>query len=346
VLARLIQQRTGAVTLKNIGDLIMATTDSVGALPLSATRAKRTKNDLIAQQRRWGWIFMSPWIIGFLAFTLVPIVASLIFTFTNFNLGKSDPPQFIGLQNWQRLLKDSDLATSLGVTIKFALLALPIGIIIPIAMASLLQSKHLKLKRIWTTLFYMPYIVPAVSTAFVWKAFLAGDTGWLNRLLRLVGIANPPNWVLDANWIMPAFLMIGVWGVGNTMLITLASMQGVPTELYEAAQVDGADGWTQFARITLPMITPVIFYNLVLSVIGLMQFFTLPYVMTGGNSGTPGDPNKAALFINLYYYKTAFSYLDMGYGATIAWLIFIIGLAATALLFATAPLWVYYSSGD
>ncbi len=130
------------------------------------------------------------------------------------------------------------------------------------------------------------------------------------------------------------------------MLIHLAGLQGVPTELYEAAQVDGAGAWGQFRNVTVPMISPVIFYNLVLSVIGLMQVFTIPYVMTGGGAGNPGDPNKSALFMNMYLYKTAFTYFNMGYGATQAWLIFIIGLIVTAILFATAPLWVYYSSGD
>jgi multiple sugar transport system permease protein len=215
-------------------------------------------------------------------------------------------------------------------------------------MAALLHSKHIKGRRLWTTLFYMPYIIPLVSQAFLWRAFLNGDSGWLNRILRLVGIANPPNWMLDEHWVLFGFIMVGLWSVGNAMLITLAAMQGVSTEMYEAAQVDGADGLTQFRRITLPMISPVIFYNLVLTIISLMTYFTIPYVMTaaGGNNVNPGDPNKAALFMNLYLYKTGFTYFDMGYAATQAWIIFLIGLTLTALLFASAPLWVYYAGGD
>jgi multiple sugar transport system permease protein len=304
---------------------------------------------LESQERTWGLIFLSPWIIGFLIFTLIPILVSLYFTFTDFKLNgdKSTPVTFVGLANWQKVFTDPDTMTALGVTLKFAAISLPVTLVIPILMAALLNSKHLKLRRIWTTLFYMPYIVPAVSVAFIWRSYMNSDSGWLNRFLRLIGIANPPSYLQDPNWVLIAFLLVGLWGVGNAMLITLAGMQGVPTELYEAAQVDGASGWTQFTRITIPMISPVIFYNLVLTVIALMQYFTIPYIMTGaGINSNPGDPNKAALFLNLYLYKTAFSYFDMGYGATLAWVIFIMGLAVTALLFATAPFWVYYASGE
>ena len=328
----------------------MASSDQAhtAALSAEAGTAKRSGRDLASQQRIWGWIFLSPWIFGFLVFTAAPIIFSLLFTFTNLNLGKPDDMRFIGLENWQRLFIDADNLQALSVTLRFAAMAIPVGLIIPIAMAAFLNSRRLKGRRLWTTLFYMPYIVPAVSSAFVWRAFLNGDTGWLNRLLRVIGISDPPNYLLNENWVLFAFLMVGLWGYGNAMLITLAGMQGVPTELYEAAQVDGAGPWKRFRSITVPMISPVIFYNLVLSVIALMQFFTIPYVMTGSLSqnATPGDPNKSALFMNLYLYKTAFTYFDMGYGAAQAWIIFLLGLIATAILFATARLWVYYASGD
>ncbi|HLY24776.1 MAG TPA: sugar ABC transporter permease [Aggregatilineales bacterium] len=321
---------------------------TTAALPLTAAAPNRRNFDLASRQRRWGWLFLSPWILGFVVFTAAPILASLYFTFTNFNLGSPDKIQFVGLQNWGRLFTDPDNLQAMSVTLRFALMAIPVGILGPILMASILHAKNLKARRFWTTLFYMPYIIPAVSAAFVWRAFLNGDSGWLNRILRLIGIANPPSYLQDPNWILPAFLMVGVWSFGNAMLLTLASMQSVPTELYEAAQVDGANGWIQFRNITLPMISPVIFYNLVLTVISLMQYFTIPYVMTAGNGNNTnaGDPAKSALFMNLYLYKTGFTYLDMGYAATQAWIIFLMGLGLTAILFATAPLWVYYAGGD
>lgn len=296
----------------------------------------------MSQQRKWGWIFLSPWIIGFVIFTAAPIIFSFILTFTDFNLGNPQAAKFVGLKNWQSLITDPLSLTALGVTFRFALIALPVGIILPLALAALLNSKYLFGKRVWRVLFYMPYMVPAVSSIFVWQSFLNGQTGWLNRLLRLIGIADPPNWLQDVNWILPAFVLMGIWGVGNAMLTMLATMQGVPTELYEAADVDGANGWTKFRRITIPMISPVIFYNLVLSVIGLMQYFVVPYIVTRGT----GQPGNSAYFFNMHLYKTAFTFFNMGYGATQAWLIFLIALILTAILFATSRRWVYYASGD
>lgn len=323
----------------------MASTDRSRAAPAvapSTTQPKQGAGSLMRQQRIWGWIFLSPWIIGFTVFTAAPIVASLVFTFMDFSLANPDAITFVGLKNWQHLFTDPLTLTSLSVTIRFALIAVPFGLIVPLAMATLLNSKRLFGKRLWRVLFYMPYMVPAISSIFIWQSFLNGQSGWLNRILVLLGIANPPNWLQDESWILVAFLLIGLWGVGNAMLTMLATMQGVPTELYEAADVDGAGAWTKWYRIMLPMISPVIFYNLVLSVIGLMQYFVVPYVMTRGT----GNPNNSAYFFNMQLYKTAFTFADMGYGATQAWLIFIIALALTIGLFVTSKRWVYYSSGD
>ncbi|MBL8153257.1 MAG: sugar ABC transporter permease [Anaerolineae bacterium] len=319
----------------------MASTDTSRVMTTQQLAPKPKVLSLEQQQRRWGWIFLSPWIIGFVLFTAAPIIASLAFTFTDFNLGRAEI-NFVGLANWQKLFTDPLALTALGVTFKFALIAVPIGILFPLGLAALLNSKLLAGKPIWRTLFYMPYMVPAVSGIFVWLSFLNGQTGWLNRILRGFGIADPPNWFQDETWILGAFVMIGLWGVGNAMLTMLATIQGVPTELYEAADVDGANGFTKFLRITLPMISPVIFYNLVLSVIGLMQFFETPYIATRGT----GHPGTSAYFFNMHLYKTSFTFFDMGYGATLAWVIFIIALVLTIALFATARRWVYYSSGD
>jgi len=293
------------------------------------------------QQQIWGWIFLSPWIIGFLAFTAIPILASFVFTFTDFNLGNPEV-NFVGLQNWQRLFTDPDARKALDVTIRFAVIAVPIGLLVPLLMASLLNSKALAGKRIWRTLFYLPYMVPAISGIFIWQSFLNGQTGWLNRMLRIIGIADPPNWLQDERYMLGAFVLMGTWGAGNAMLTMLATMQGVPTELYEAADVDGAGPFVKWSRITLPMISPVIFYNLVLSTIGLMQYFVVPYVVTR----TTGGPSKGAYFFNMHLYKTAFTFFDMGYGATLAWVIFIIALVLTILLFVTSRRWVYYAGGE
>lgn len=312
-------------------------------------------------QQIWGWIFLSPWIIGFLAFTLIPIAASLVFSFTDFNLNRPDNIQWVGFSNYTKLTIDPVLGlngpaigecfsslvsepkhlTALCTTFRFALIALPLSIILPVGLASLLNSKNLMAKRIFRTLFYMPYMVPAVSAVYIWGGMLNSGTGWINRFLGSIGVMGP-NWLDDINWIYPALYIIGLWGIGNAMLITLASMQGVPTELYEAATVDGAGPFSRFRRITLPMISPVIFYNLVLSVIGLFRYFEIPYILKAGQ----GDPGGSTMFFNIHLYKTAFTFKDMGYGAAMAWLLFAMATVATLLLFFSARYWVYYAGGE
>ncbi|UCH27682.1 MAG: sugar ABC transporter permease [Trueperaceae bacterium] len=296
---------------------------------------------LMRQQQRWGWIFLSPWIIGFFAFTALPILASLIFSFTDFALNKPEEIEFVGFQNYVQLFKDPLVSVSLWVTLKFALLSLPIAVALPIALASLLNSKHLRGKRVLRTLFYMPYIVPVVSAVYIWQGVLNTETGWLNRLFGLLGISGP-DWLNSVVWIYPALVIIGLWGLGNAYLITLAGMQSVPTEYYEAARVDGANGWHRFRHVTLPMISPVIFYNLILTIIGLFRYFEIPFILKQGT----GYPGSSTMFFNIHFYKTTFVFLDMGYGSTLAWLLFLITLAVTLVLFASARYWVYYASGD
>jgi multiple sugar transport system permease protein len=311
-------------------------TTHTDAAPQAPTRRRRAS--LERSQQLWGWIFLAPWIIGFVAFTALPIVASLVFSFTRFELTRPDEVGFVGFDNYRKLFTDPLVRVSLGVTVKFALIALPISVLLPIALAALLNSPHLAGRRVFRTLFYMPYIVPVVSAVYVWRGVLNSETGWLNRILQSFGLLGP-DWLNSMVWIYPALVIIGLWGVGNAYLITLASMQGVPTAFYEAARVDGATGLQRFRHITLPMISPVIFYNLVLSVIGLMRYFEIPFILSNG-TGRPGD---ATMFFNIHFYKTTFVFFDMGYGSTLAWLLFLITIALTLLLFATARYWVYYA---
>lgn len=308
---------------------------------LAATRRRPRGTSLQRERRLWGWIFLSPWVIGFVVFTAAPIIASLVFSFTNFNLVNRDATAFIGLGNFQRLFTDPVLKVSLGVTFKFFVLALPLSIILPVLLAALLNSRYLAGKRIFRTLFYMPYVVPVVSAIFIWGGVLNSDSGWLNRALRLVGIPGP-NWLDDVNWIFPALLIIGLWGLGNAYLITLASMQAVPTVYYEAARVDGASGLRRFWHITIPMISPVIFFNTVLAVIGLLRYFEIPFILSNGT----GAPGNSTMFFNVHFYKQAFVFFDMGYASAMAWLMFVITLVLTVVLFWSAKYWVHYASGD
>jgi ABC-type sugar transport system permease subunit len=306
--------------------------------PRKAGRA--TKLSPIARREAgWGLLFLSPWIIGFLAFTLIPIVASLGLTFTNYTLTQDEPAHFVGLANYRTMLTDSQVGKSLLVTVKFGLIALPVGMILPLALALLMNNKYLVAKPLFRTLFYFPYIIPFVAAIFIWQQFISPETGWVNYWLRGLGVQNPPTWLLDIHWVYPALVLLGLWGVGNGMVINLAALQGVPTELYDSAKIDGAGGFARLRHITLPMISPVLFYLLILEVVGLFQYFLVPLVI---NNGT-GEPGGATMFYNLYLYKTFFTYQNMAYGSTMAWLMFVIILLVTLVLFRTAKYWVYYA---
>lgn len=289
----------------------------------------------------WGYIFLVPWLLGFLMFTFMPMVAALGFSFTDYNLLKSDEAKWVGLDNYEWLLNDPSVRHSAWVTLRFAALNVPLSILFPLLLAAVLTSKWVWGKPILRTLYFVPTIVPLVSGALIWNGFLNSTTGWLNQLLEVFGIAGP-QWLNSAVWITPALVIISMWGVGNTMTTMIAGMQGVPTELYEAAKVDGANGFVSFYKITLPLISPVIFYNLVLTIIGTGQYFLVPLVLKGIN----GDPANSTMFFNLFLFKTAFNFNEMGRGAALAWALFLTALSITGFLFATSKYWVYYAGGE
>lgn len=314
----------------------MATT--AGTLENQQPTSRKPKRGRIEQlQRKWGLIFITPWIIGFVVFYAGPMIASLAFSFFEFDLVNPEDAQFIGLDNYQQLFKDPLVWESLLVTVKFALIMIPFGLALPLLFAWLLTSKSLWGKPFFRTLFFMPTIVPFVSSVFIWNGFLNTSGGWMNKFLDWIGLSGP-DWLNSTFWIYPSLALIGAWGVGNAMLLFIASIQGIPVDLYESAEVDGANTWHKFRGITLPMITPILFYNLVLSLVAIFQYFLVPFVLKNGT----GDPANSTLFYSLYFFKTAFTFNDMGYGATLAWLLFLIILAITLVLFATAKYWVYY----
>ena len=290
---------------------------------------------------RQGMFFLSPWILGFLAFTLIPMIATLLFTFVDLRIteGILNPTTFVGLENYSTMVGDPQTWKSMWITIRFGLIALPIGILAPLGLALVVNSPDLKGQTVFRALFYMPYIVPFVAAVFLWGGMLNPETGWINKSLRSLGVENPPLWANSPDWVYPAYVIMGIWGIGNAMLIMLAGLQSVPTELYDAAKVDGANSWRTFWAVTFPMISPVIFYNLVLSIVGLFQYFLVPLVV---NQGT-GRPGGATMFYNLYLYKTFFTFQNMSYGATLAWLLFMVILVVTVLLFWSAKYWVYYA---
>ena len=316
----------------------------------SASKRERWRNmsALKKYEAKWGYAFISLWIVGFLIFYLVPMIASLGFSVVDFQLAKPDDIEFIGLEHWKRMLFDDELVwESLKVTFIFALISLPIGMITAFFLAVLLNSPNLWGQNIFRTLFYMPTMVPGIAAIFVWSGVLNPQTGWLNRIiqsltgLEVVGLQGL-RWLDDPSLIYFAYTYIGLWGIGNAILINLASLQNVPSDLYEAAKVDGAGYWRRMWHITVPMISPVIFYNLILGMVGLMQYFLTPYILNGGT----GYPEGTTRFYMIHFFNNAFGYADMGYGAALAWLIFMIGLLITMVLFSSAKYWVFYAGDD
>jgi multiple sugar transport system permease protein len=284
----------------------------------------------------WGVAFIAPWILGALVFTLLPMGASFVISLTNFDPRYPDAVQAVGLANYKRLVTDPLVLQSLAVTLKFAAVMVPLTLAVSLGLAMLVNSPRLVGRSVFRTFFYMPMQIPIVATTLIWQGVLNLHTGWLNGVLGLLGIAGP-DWLNSGFWVYPGLSMISLWGTGTMMLIALAGLQSVPTELYEAARMDGAGHWAQFRNVTLPMVSPVLFYNLVVSLIGTFQYFTQAYVLTNGR----GDPDNATLFFNLNLYREGWRYYDMGYAATLAWLLFVIVLALTIVLFRTRSRWVY-----
>jgi multiple sugar transport system permease protein len=297
------------------------------------------RSALARNEAKWGLIFLAPWIFGLFAFTLLPMVASLIFSLTNLSLEQAQPLHFVGLDNFARMLADHATWDSLAVTFRFAAFNLPIAIVIPFVVALVLNSPYLRGVAIFRTLFFLPYVIPFVSGVLAWQGMLNLETGWVNELLRLFGVENPPNWLQDQTLIYPSLAFIGLWGIGAGVIVNLAGLRGIPTELYDAARIDGAGWWATLRNVTLPMMSPVIFYSLILGIVDVLQYFLVPLVLYNGT----GEPGGSTLFFNLLLYKQAFNFQNYAYGATLAWLLFAITLAITLVVFRTSRRWVYYA---
>jgi multiple sugar transport system permease protein len=294
----------------------------------------------------WGLVFLSPWLIGLVVFTALPIVASLALSLTNFNIVHPEDLRFVGLDNyarmWNELLTNGAVGQSLGVTARFALMSVPLTIALALALALLLNHKLLSGKPVFRTLFFMPVLIPLVASTIVWQGFLNGSTGWLAQILRAIGLPAP-DWFTDPAWALPGLVFIGIWGIGNMMLIFLAGLQAVPTELYEAVKVDGGGAWARFRHVTLPMISPVLFYNILIGVIAVSQYFTQAYTLDPTGNGRPGG---STFFFNLNLYKEGWTYNNMGYASALAWVMLLIVVVAALVLFRTSARWVFYAGGD
>ncbi len=280
-----------------------------------------------------GYAFISPWLVGFLVFTALPFVASIYLSFTRYNV--VTPPFWVGMANYKTLLTDDPLFfKALGVTFKYALVAVPVGIAAGVGL-SLLLNVEVKGMSVYRTIFYLPSIVPAVAASVVFVWILNPQIGLVNGILKAVGITGP-SWLADAKWAFWSLVFMGLWGVGGSMVIYLAGLKDIPFHLYEAAVIDGANAFQRMRRITLPMLTPVIFFNLVMGVIGAFQYFTQAYIMTAGG------PEDSTLFYSLYLFNRAWRYLDMGYASAMAWVLFLVIMVFTAIIFRSQRRWVHY----
>jgi len=280
-----------------------------------------------------GYAFISPGIFGITCFLLGPMIFSLWLCLTKWDI--VTPPQFVGLQNFQTMLRgDEFFWLSLWVTLKYTIVAVPLNLVAAFAVALLLNA-NVKGMPIFRTLYYLPSITPAVASVMLWRWIFNTDFGLLNLLFQTLGLPKI-HWLFDPGWVMPALWLMGLWGVGPTAIIYLAGLQGVPRQLYEAAEIDGANGWSKFWNVTMPMMSPVIFFNLVMGIIGTFQVFTAGYLMTGGG------PQNSTLFYVLYTFRNAFQWLKMGYAAALAWVLFLIILVLTVLVFRSMGSRVFY----
>jgi len=296
-------------------------------------RKKRRGLSLSRREAMWAYILISPWLIGFVWLTAGPMITSAVFTFAEYDL--LNPLRLIGLQNWRYMFTQDPLFWhSLRVTLTFSVVALPAGLVLGLALALLLNAKVPGL-TIWRTVYYMPSVVAGVAVAVLWNQVFNPRFGIINWMLSWFGIRGP-GWLQSPDWALPALIIMSLWGVGGGMIIYLAGLQSIPTTLYEAATIDGATMWQRFTHITLPLITPVIFYNLVIGIIGTFQYFTNAFVMTNGG------PANATLFYNLYLYNNTFRYQRLGYGSALAWLLLFMVLIMTGLVFRSSSAWVYY----
>jgi multiple sugar transport system permease protein len=288
------------------------------------------------RQTRLGLLFVSPWIIGFLAFFLYPFFATFYYSFTRFTgIGN---PVFTGLSNYSGLLHDSMFHTAVFNTVYYTVIEVPFSTVVALGLALLLNMK-VRGQAVYRTLFYIPSIVPVVASSLIFVWIFQPSFGIVNALLSDVHITGPA-WFFSITWSKPTFILLGLWGMGQPMVIYLAALQGVPNEMYEVAALEGASAWSRLRRITIPMISPVILFNVILSLVLSIQYFTQAQVI----ESPPGSPGTSTMFYVTYYYQQAFQDLHLGYASAMAFLMFVGVLIVTVVLLRTSSRWVYYEN--
>lgn len=311
-----------------------ANVDTATAARVSGARRRRGSG-VARQERRWGVLLALPAMIGYLVFVLGPMLASFGISLTDWVIGGE--PAFIGTENYADLTRDELFGKSLFVTTYYTLAAVPLGLIVAFGVA-LLLNRDVRGRGAFRTIYYLPVLVPVVANAVLWLWLFNPEFGLFNALLDQAGLPTS-QWIYDSSTAVPSLVLMSIWGTGNAVVIFLAGLQGVPRHLYEAADVDGGNAWHKLRYITIPTMTPTIFYNLTAGMILTFQAFAEVYVMTGGG------PDNSTLFYVFYLYRTAFTESRLGYASALAWVLFLIVVVVTALLFRSARRWVYYEGG-
>lgn len=315
------------------------TVESTPAAPTE--RGLRFFQRLSFEETFFGWLFIVPAVLGLLFFRLGPVFASFYLSFTHYHFISA--PQWIGFANYTKLITDPLYLRSIEVTLRYVILVVPLSLTFAYAVA-LLMSRDVRGINTYRTLWYLPSVVPVVASAAIWKWGLNPEFGPINYPLTLLGLPAP-RWLTDPDWIVPSLVFIGLWGLGNSVLIFLASITSVPRTFYEAAEVDGANVWAKFRHVTLPLTSSIIFYQLIAAVINSFQVFGVAYVLFVSNpSASSAGPANAALFYVLYIFRNAFGYFRNGYASAMAWILFLVVMLLTVLLFYSQRRWVYYET--
>ncbi|SFJ25321.1 multiple sugar transport system permease protein [Paenibacillus sp. UNC496MF] len=294
---------------------------------------KPFRSNALRKEALWFYALISPWLIGFLAFVFGPMIASFVISLTKWDL--LTPAKFVGFKNYAKALHHDPLFwQSLKVTVVYSVFSVPLGLVFSLALALLLNQAAWGM-RLFRTIFYMPAVVSGVSVMVLWMWIFNPQIGLLNTVLGYFGISGP-GWIFDPKWAMPSLIIMSLWSVGGGMIIWLAGLKGISPMLYEAANLDGANAWQKFRNVTVPMLTPTIFFNLVMGIVGALQTFGQAYVMT------KGGPMNSTLFFNYYLFQNAFENFNMGYASALAWFLFVIILALTLVVVKSSDAWVYY----
>lgn len=287
------------------------------------------------QRLRVGLAFVSPWIVGFVAFTFYPLVASLFYSFCDYDA--MTRPVWVGALNYREMATDRIFWLALRNTVSYAALALPMGLVMSLLTAVLL-NQPMRGRPVFRAIFFLPSLIPVVAGSMIWLWILNGNFGLVNYALRGLGVHHPPQWLADPAWTKPSLALMSLWGIGGSVVIYLAALQDVPRSLYESAELDGAGGWAKLRYVTLPMISPVIYFNLIMGIIGSLQVFSQAFIMLGG-----GGPERSALFYAVYLYQNAFQYGQMGYACAMAWLLFFLIVALTWLATRATRRHIFYA---